>query len=236
MQSSVEIKELRNVINSIGDIVDSAILENQMSFAETQELRLRQAEKTLGYVSSIRHLTSQYPPTKDRVVRDESIVELTERSILWSGPKLWHRELAKSTTEVWIITRDLKPDSSDGTTGRLVRKNIKSGKRYLYFYPEKMPAADGEIARLLANVGLQQNEITKVGFIPLPAASFQEHRWNANIVLYFENQNRAIPPRAYQEVVLSKVPQRGAFWQEHPEEFGKEIRDVLLPLMISDGR
>jgi hypothetical protein len=122
MRSDMKINELRNVISSINDIAGVALWQSQMVYPETPEIRLAEAEKAIGFLSSIRNLASKYPSNSSHSPHPDSIIDLMERAIVCSGPKLWHRELSKTTIEVWVITPDLKPDSSDPITGELVSK------------------------------------------------------------------------------------------------------------------
>ena len=48
-----------------------------------------------------------------------------------------------------------------------------------------------------------------------------------NVVFYFQDEQKGKPPRCFEEIVLTQVSQRGAFWQEHSEGKSNELRHIL---------
>lgn len=67
-----------------------------------------------------------------------------ERGVILTGLSDHDSEMSKEITEVWVVTPDLKPDSSDEIVGKLVNKNLKAGKKYIFFYPEDLLHAGAE--------------------------------------------------------------------------------------------
>jgi len=232
MRSDIKIRELLGVICTIDEIVGTAILEWESVIAGDYELKLRQAEKTQGFVSSIKKLTAQFVPQRIRISGESAIGRLIERNVLWTKAMVWDIEASKETTEIWLVTPDLKPDVSDETVGKLVQKNIRSyGKRYVYFYPDDLPHAESETARLLKNIGLTDSDAKrlrdKVTLVPLSKSKHGQLFVGGNIILYYRDEHRILMPRCFEEVVLTKFPERGAFWQEHAESKTNELRHLL---------
>lgn len=230
MRSETRIRELIGVIQAIHDIVGAVLWESHTTAVEDYEAKLRQAEKSLSLVSSIRKLTGRYVRSS-HVVADTEFGLLIEKGIIWSTEMMWNIETSKQVTEVWLVTPDLKPDSSDEVTGKLVHKNLINGKQYIYFYPDDLPHVETEKARLFKNLRITNGQakklIPKVRLVPLSRARFGQMFARANIVLYFRDQNRSLAPTCYEEVVLTKVSERGLFWQEHDAIKAEELCHIL---------
>lgn len=221
-------KELQGVIRSIYSIANVAIWESQIAAGLGQEAQLRQADKALGCLTSISKLSE--PHQRESSVSEVfNIRELIERGVLWSDSKLWDVENSPQITEVWVVTADLKPDSSQPLCGEFVLKNLKQGKRYVYFYPETLAHKDAEIRRLIQNIGLgdrANHEFTsQVSYIPLSDDVLPGIFASGNVVLYFRDSQRATLPRCFQEIIISQVSNRGIqnrdrgiLWQEHNED------------------
>ena len=231
VRSDMKIRELSGVIETIHDIAGSAIWEFQMTLAADYEIRLRQAEKTLGFISGIRKLTGRYATRKTRLKGESGLDQLIERGIVWNMAMLMDFELSKGITEIWIVTSDLKPDSAEETVGKLVYENLRRGRRYIYFYPDDLPYIETETASLLKNIGLMNSQKKKlrkqVTLVPLSRVQHARLFAGGNIVLYYLDEHRSLPPRCFEEVVLTQVPERGVFWQEHAEARSKELRHLL---------
>jgi hypothetical protein len=227
MSSDLKIKELQKVIQAIGDISSRAIWD----LRSWESVGSHEVTRVASPLSSIRQLTTRYTPLRNNLSHDESVIELVDKGIVWSGDRLMHHlEMSKSTEEIWMVSPDLKPDASDEIIGRQVKKNIRAGKRYVYFYPEDLPHADAEITRVLVNIGFRRERgrrSNSVKFVAVERSVVNGIFTSGNTVLYFQSQQKSIPIRVYQEIVLSKGPVRGALWQEYPEEFGTMVVSTL---------
>jgi hypothetical protein len=230
IRSEAKVRELAKVIQAIHDIAGTAIWESHTTLAEDHETKLRQAEKALGLVSSIRKLTGPYVHSS-RVIEDTEFGMLIERGIIWSTAMMWNIEASKQVTEIWLVTPDLKPDSSDEIAGKIVHRNISNEKRYVYFYPDDLPHIEAETAKLLQNLGLtgihSKKLMKRVKLVPLNRARYGELFARANTVLYFRDEHRALSPRCFDEVILTKVSERGLFWQEHNTGKAEELCHLL---------
>lgn len=230
MRSDFKIRELTGVMNTIHRIAAAAILESELIVKESNELRLQQAEKTLGTFSSIREMTSQYAEQRHKNGAETGLGQLIEQRVVWNKAMVMDLETSNGVTEIWLVTPDLKPDASNETTGRLVNKNIKNGKRYIYFFPDNLPHRDAEIARLFKNIGLDGTLAkyrNRVVLVPLSQSEHKDLFDGGNIILYYRDKERFLPPRCFEEVLLTQIPERGAFWQEHAEGKSQEIRHLL---------
>lgn len=229
MRSDTKIRELLGILGTIHDIAGTAMWESQMTLGETDEIRLQQADKNLGFITSIRKLTGRYVPSLSESTQDSGLAQLIEKGIIWTKSAIANAESSREVNEVWFISPDLKPDSSEKATGKLVNKNLKNGKRYVYFYPDDFSQGEIEIKRLLNNIGATSSRLAnKVTIIPLTRQKYNHLFDGGNILLLFQDENRSIPPRVFEEIVLAKIPERGAFWQELGEVQAKELRYELL--------
>jgi len=185
-------------------------------------------EKSLVSINNILRLTEQYSQKKSNLPYDISL--LVEKNIIWTGAMVWDLEISESVTEVWLFTPDLKPDISDKSVGKDVNLNIKNGKKYVYFFPENIPHIELEIERLFNNLELNILEnITyreHVTLISLSQEKFQYFYGKNNTILFFTDKNRSLPPRCFEELMLTQIKDRAVFWQENTEEKAKEIRNL----------
>ena len=229
MRSDTKIRELMGVIKTIYSITGTAIWESQVTTAGDYEVRLRQAEKTLGFVSSIRELTGQYAIHKTHLRGEGEVDQLIERGIIWNLTMIMDLETSKEVTEIWLVTPDLKPDSSDEVTGRTVSENLKRGKSYVYFFPDDLPHSQAEIASLLKNIGLTDSRKLrdKVTLIPVSRTQHSHLFAGGNMIFYYSDVHRSLPPRCFEEIVLTQIPKRGYFWQEHAESKSNALRHLL---------
>ena len=139
---------------------------------------------------------------------------------------MWNIETSKDVVEVWLITPDLEPDSSDLSAGKVVGKNIANGKKYTYFFPHDLQYAETKTARLYNNLGLlnkNKKGAQKVTLVPLNREQYSNLFARANLVLYFRDNERNLMPRCFEEIVFTKISERGMFWQEYPEAKSEEI-------------
>ena len=137
IRADARIRELSGIIDTIYEISDTAIWEAQIILGDDQEIVLRKSEKTLGFLSSIRKLTGQYSKKK-LDLGDDRLNYLVNHGVLWTMQMVLNIEASKEITEMWVVTPDLKPDSSDQLVGEKVKRNLKNNKRYIYFYPDNL--------------------------------------------------------------------------------------------------
>ena len=230
LKSDTKIRELSGIIDTVYDIAGTAMLEFQTTVTEDYEAKLRQVEKMLGFIMSIRKLAQRYAKQESQFAKNAALPLLIEQGIVWTKANVLNFENSKEITEVWLITPDLKPDSSDPVTGKLVSQNIKKGKTYTYFYPDDVPHVDMEIARLFQNIladDHSQKLKSKIRLVPLSRTQYSELFARGNIILYFRDQQRNLPPKCLEEIVLTQVADRPILWQEHSETKSKELRHLL---------
>lgn len=231
MKSDMKIRELSGIIESIHDITGTVIWESQITLAEDYGIRLQHAERTLGFVTSIRKLTSRYIAQKATRTHDGNLGQLIERGIVWTKPMVMNVETSKETTEIWLVTADFKPDSSDKAVGKLINNNINDGKRYVYFYPDDLPHFETEQARLFKNILLEGPRFVKykekVKLVPLNRSKHSQLFTGGNIIFFYLDEHRSLPPRCFEEIVLTQVSERGSVWQEHSETKANDLRHLL---------
>lgn len=231
IRSDTKIRELSGVIDTILDISRTAIWEWQQE-VESSEKKIQRAEKMAGYISSIQKVSSRYTSESKKLIQAEGqLGELIQRGVIFPGLTYDDIEMSKDVTEIWVITPDLKPDSSSESVGRLVNKNLKSGKKYIFFYPDDLPHAEIEAQGLLKNVGITKpdSKLQKnLRLVPISRQKyFSLNVGVGNATLYFRDEHRSLAPKYMEEIVLSQVPERGAFWQEHSEEKSKTVWHIL---------
>lgn len=231
MRSDMKIRELSGIIGTIHDISGTAIWELQTMLPEDSNTILRQADKTHGFLVSIQKLTERYSMPSSRIGGSSALGQLIERGVVQTQSSIWNVEVSKEVTEVWLVTPDLQPDCAVEPVGRLINRNIKSGKRYVYFYPDDLPHLENEVARLYKNIGALDSHSHKlkdrITLVPLSRAKHGDLFVRGNIIFYFHDEQRNIPPKCFEEIVLTQVSERGAFWQEHSESKSNYLRHLL---------
>jgi hypothetical protein len=227
LKSNTKIGELIKVIKSIHEISNLAIWEFRISPAKGYEMRLRQAEETLGFMTSIREITTPYV-TKSKSLGDENLKMLLDKRILWTTNTLDDFEATKELAEVWIVSQDLKPDSCDEETGKLVKKNLQKGIKYTYFCPDDLQNVQGERNRLLRNIGVTEKKAKdQVRILQIDRAKYDALFSSGNTVLYFHDVARRLLPKCFEEILLTQMHNRGIFWQEHSTSQADKIRSHL---------
>ena len=227
LRSDIKVRELRGVIQSSYDICGSIMWEMTEIPSEDEAVRLKRAERSLGLVSAIHTLTAKYADTASSR-RQTDLDALFDRGVLWSTDMLWDLEKSERIREVWFVSPDLEPDTSDTSVGAAVGRNVRRGTRYVYFIPSDIGDADELRDVLLKNAGLTKalrlkHRIT-VNSIERRSNLDIFHR--GNTILFLEEGSALV--KAFEEVVLTKISRRGSFWQEHPKSVGEEIRRTLL--------
>lgn len=233
LRSDMKIKELRETIATIDNIAGTAIWEYHISPARDYELRLRQAEKIIGFVSSIRKITERYCEVNSTTF-DSSINLLIKKNILWTVARLYDFEISQKVTEVWVVSKDLKPDSSDEEVGKLINRNLRKNAKYVYFCSANLPHIEAEISRLYKNLRVNDNKIKsrfKVVKVPIDHENIFS---SGNMVFYFNDESRSIPPKCFQEIYFSQLSERGAFWQEHIEDRATQLRYIFEAELLRD--
>lgn len=223
--------EFSKVIRSIYGMTGNAIMEAEVGPVGDAGTKLYRVENLLTVISDIHELTKSYLDNWGRPGWGNMLELLAERKILWTLSQLFELEKSESITETWLVTPDLEPDSSSPKIGKLVGRNIGRGMGYVFFHPESLPFAEREYERLYENIGLgdadPRDRRTKAKVIAVADEAYYQLPGGGNIVLYYSDQRRNRVPRCFQEVVLTKVSTRGAFWQEHSEGKTKEICRLL---------
>jgi hypothetical protein len=229
MRSTMETRELTGTLRSIHDIATGALTEADQMIDVDFEVSARKSEKALGCLSNIRILTEKY--VKDGSSEAKAAhFPLIEQGVLWTMGMVWKIELSRGTVEIWLYTPDLKPDSTDQPTGKAVHSNLKLGKKYVYFYPKSLPHSAYETAKLLKNIGLDETGASDLkGLVTLIALEdgLVSRLGNRNTIFYFKDRDNLLRPRCFEEMKFTKVPTRGAYWQEHQDETANELHHLL---------
>lgn len=227
LKSDIKVRELTATIQALHDIADSVIWETQVLPGEDSSTRLVQAEKCLGLVSAMRTLSSKYVGDQQNYSATELGV-LIHRGVVWSNNMTWSLEKSSDVREAWFVSHDLEPDLSSTKTGSIVKGNLATGKRYVYFYPSQLNGAENKIRRLLRNIGADDPKRAKrVVLIPLEGTLDLQVFSHANVIMFFRDEPLYGAPLVFQEVILTKVSNRGVFWQEHDSQYATELFEVL---------
>jgi hypothetical protein len=227
-KSKQKVAEITRALDIIRDISGTAIWETETALLGNSERRLQQSEKILGNITDIHKVAVKFIDKDETKHMGESLGQLIERGIIWNQGMVWAIEVSREIEEIWLITPDLKPDASDKEDGELVNRNLKNGKKYIYFFPNDLPDLENEIKRLRHNIGATgsgEKFAKQLTFISLPKNNYGHIFSKGNIVLYFGGKNPL--PRCFEEVILTQVSERGLFWQEHAENKSREIRATL---------
>jgi hypothetical protein len=245
MRYNMRHQEFTRIIRAIHDTVDKALWRAEGATIETDAMRLQQADRNLGALETIWNFTAEQLGVNDSANVESSLRKLIGEGTVLSGAMIDRLESSQDTTEVWLATPDLKPDSVDKALGKRVNESLKKGKQYVYFYPANLEHADAEVARLYSNIGTQirrskLNECVTV--VPLnedyytqlfPQQNntiFPQHN---NIIMCFRDQDRIFLPRCFGEVSFTKEKERGAFWQEHDEATTRSLYHLLHEALMS---
>lgn len=215
MRSDIKVTELRDTLQSVYEISDSILWETNSLGAEDTETRLRQAERAIGLTSSIHTLTSKYAAV-GKAYGSTEVGALIKRGIILTKSMIWNIETSPTIKEVWLVTPDLKPDISDAGAGGIVGKNIKSGKRYVYFVPENLPNLPDLAVRLEVNLGvglLKPRHRNLLAFVQVNAADFPVSPATGNLIFFFKADSKSSRGDAFREIVFTQVSERGIFWQ-----------------------
>jgi hypothetical protein len=117
---------------------------------------------------------------------------------------------------------------SDIATGRIVARNLKDRKRYVYFCPNDVRDFEAEKRRLLANIGAQRSqEASRVTIVPVSPNVHGRIFQRGNTIIFSSEDPEWGSYNAFEEVVFTKVSERGIFWQEHTVAVAAEIRATL---------
>lgn len=227
LKSNTKVRELEGLIQTAYDISGAILWDMQAVQAEDSTTRLRNAEKSLGQVSALRAMTGKYAEGTSSF-RETEIGALLEHGVIWSLSTITEIERSKRIKEIWLVTPDLQPDLSNPSTGRIVASNLKDRKRYVYFCPSDIPDFEAEKKRLLANIGaLRSQEASRVTIIPVGLKTRERIFQRGNIIIFFSENPEWGTCNAFEEVVFTRISERGIFWQEHKPEVAAEIRAVL---------
>jgi hypothetical protein len=227
IRSDAKIRELDGIIQTAYDITGIIRWDMQNVQAEDSATRLRNAENALGAVSALHAMVGKYA-TSTSNVRQTEIGILLERGVIWTIPMIYELERSRQVQEIWLVTADLEPDLSNPATGKIVANNLKDLKRYVYFCPGDMRELETKTRRLMANIGaLKSAESSRVTVIPVDPARQGQVFQRGNVIIFFEQDPTWGPYHAFEEVVFTRIPERGIFWQEHTPAVAAEIQAVL---------
>ena len=227
MRANTKVRELEGIIQSSYDITGTILWDMNMIGAEDLTTRLRNAENSLGLVSALHITTGKYAKTASSFGGTE-IGTLLERGVMWSHASLTELERSARVQEIWLFTPDLQPDLSDAATGRIVAKNLKARKRYVYFCPNDIPDFDVEERRLLANIEAQRSsEASRVTIVPIAINPRESVFQRGNTVVFFFEDPEWGTCISFEEIVFTKISARGLFWQEHTTAVTAGIRTLL---------
>jgi hypothetical protein len=227
MKSNTRVRDLEDIIQTAYDITGAILWDMQTVRAEDSTTRLRNAEKSLGQVSALRAMTGKYAKSASNF-RETEIGALLERGVIWSTATLFEVERSERVQEIWLVTPDLQPDLSDATTGRIVAGNLKNRKRYVYFCPDDIEDLEAEKKRLLANIGASRpQEASRVTIVPVGLEARERIFQRGNTIIFFAGNPDWGTYNAFEEVVFTKVSERGVFWQEHTPAVATETRATL---------
>ena len=229
LRSDTKVRELEGVIQAAYDVTGTILWEMQITPVEDPKARLRSTERSLGEVSALRAVTGRY--VKDAAgFRQTELGELIERGVIWSPAMLWDVETSERVKEVWLLTPDLEPDLSDPAAGTVVSNNLRLGKRYVYFCStRRIRNLEAEKQRLLANLGLLKSTrlISRVTIIPMDEGHHEKLFQRGNMIIFFFDDPSWGTSRAFEEMVFTKVPERGVFWQECAPTVAQQIQSIL---------
>jgi hypothetical protein len=227
LRSNARTRELEGVINSVYDVSGTILWDMQIVGSEDPAARLRNAEKSLGAVSALRTMTGKYAKGGMNLHETE-IGTLLQRGVIWTNRMIVDIERSERVQEVWLVTPDLEPDISSPLFGKLVGNNLKSGKRYVYFCPGDLRDLDAGKTRLLANVGaLKSRQTPRISIVPLDPKLHGRIFQRGNTIIFFSENPDWGAGTAFEEVVFTRVSERGVFWQEHTPAVTAEIQSVL---------
>lgn len=229
IRSKYSHKELITVLQSINKIASRAVWENETIRNTTTERKLSQSEKTLAYIENIRQLTDSYKHSYHVVSDNVLMQKLLKDGDILGEHNILDIEMSDDITEIWMVSPDLKPDSSDRETGRVVNLQIGKGKKYVYFFPDDMKHESDLIDRLLGNIGHSTgvSNTEKINLVKIPSEEFFRRFGLKNTILFFRDSGRTQLPLCYEEIVLEKTDSRGAFWQERLEDSTMDIKHFL---------
>jgi hypothetical protein len=230
-RSEDKIHAFTRVLRSIHDIASAAVWEADSAVGVGDEYRLRTGDKLLSTTNAILKLTAPHLPRPESPLHGQDLGHLIERGTVWTSARVLELERSEAVVEVWIVSHDLQPDSSDPIIGDLVAENIKRGTRYVFFFPDNFAHKDMELQRLRKNIGILDKPQTqaKVEFVPVPTPHHERlfsHKKNTG--LYFFDRARATMPKCLEEIHFYQVRDRGSYWQEHDEVNTRELRSILL--------
>jgi hypothetical protein len=237
LDSTHTVRALNGAIRTMHEIATTAIRESEYAETTSEIARERHADRAHGYFTGIRAVATQFLPKGDASFLGVGDY-LLERGIVRSKRHIDDIERSKETTEVWLITPDLKPDTTSAETGETVSSNLKRGVRYVYCVPGDLPNLPLETSRLYENIGkgipvAELRDIAKV--IPITASEcpllFPRHQ---NLIFFFRDRLRDGLPRCFEEVLFTKVSERGLYWQEHNDLKTQEFRRIVAAALPSE--
>jgi hypothetical protein len=224
LKSDIKVRELAAALQTVHGIAESAVWSTHFVNAGDAAARLSQMERGLGQIMAIRTLTSKYADGSSDY-RYSDFGTLIERGLIWTTDRLGHLESSREVCEVWLLTHDLEPDLSAVKTINVVKSNVASGKRYVYFYPTDLPDAESKVLRLRRNIGADSPpRADQVRFIAMSDSTIFTRE---NVIMFFRDDCVYGADLVYQEIVLTKFSERGIFWQELNHVYAGKLMATL---------
>lgn len=236
LKSDIKVRELQEVIQAAYDVTGTIMWEMQTIRVDDSAARLRSTERSFGEISALHTITGRYLRWA-AAQSDSGPSELVERGVIWSMAMIWDVETSERTREIWFITPDLEPDLSDSTVGSVVADNIRRGKRYVYFCPKAIPNFETARRKLLANIGASKSTriASRISIVPIDKEDNPSIFQRGSIIIFFSEDAEWETGRAFEEIVFTKLPKRGLFWQEYSPSEAERIK-VGLKQRLDDWR
>lgn len=216
LKSDIKVLELSAALQTVHGIAESVVWNTHFVNAGDESTRLSQMERAHGQVMAIRTLTAKYVEVQVGY-RNTEIGTLIDRRIIWTTDWLGRLESSREVREVWLLTHDLEPDLSAAKTTAMVKKNVATGTRYVYFHPADLPDVESKVRRLRRNVG---GDTVQVRFVAISDPGLFTP---ANVIMFFKDEPAYGTDLVFQEIVLTKISERGIFWQEHERDYAAKL-------------
>jgi hypothetical protein len=211
-------------LETISHMASSALWEVEVARGEHDPISVRKHELVKACLTNIRLMTAKYIDTRPSHIKDDLFVQLLERRIVWSQPQVWELEQSASVGEIWLVTPDLEPDLSDRYLAQMTNRNLQRGKHYVEFYYEDLEDAHNKIKAARKMMGIS-NDSKSLLYIPLSKDKYQQIA--ARINLYFDDKERIILPRCFEEITFTQIQTVATFWQEPSEAKTRKIWRLL---------
>lgn len=238
--------EAKHETNQLREKLES-LQKTRAEFARTiHDLCFQSQLRTKNYPGGDIHgLALQRESLNSTIASIQRIAQEFSDRLVFQGEFVWGSELgameeAKDISRVWLISRDLLPDSEDTELQGIVARNLSLGRRYRYVFPDILPT---EVANsLMSNIRTQLHKVTghisepncDVILIPVPLAQNQRLFAGGSLAVYEINPGSLRPDMpstvlAFEEVMIPDE-RRGALWRRHGDIHAKSLLGFLKQL------